>query len=226
MSPRYEGKPIADVADVLLGGQIRFGGHGFRRAARQSSLPSVVRVTVFAPDLDLGRPGAHLQPHVLVTTRAAPSGRASALRLTCVRYQRDLAEVKHVGLFSTVYHRRVAQLAGSDDVLFLDDTGRVVEGATWNIGFFDGQQVVWPRSACLPGVTMRLLKQALLDSGVPWVEAPVDLYAVAGMQAAFVTNAAVGVRAVRSIDHVGFQADVPIVGLLQQRYLDVTEEET
>jgi len=52
-----------------------------------------------------------------------------------VRYDRDLSAVKHVGLFGTVYHRRQAQRAGFDDVLFLAADSRITEGATWNSAF-------------------------------------------------------------------------------------------
>lgn len=199
--------------------------HFVRRAARQLASPVIVRVTVFSPDLELGHPGVEVEPHVLVTARAPSAGGSPALRLACVRYERDLAEVKHVGLFATVYHRRAMQLAGSDDVLFVGAAGQVLEGATWNIGFFDGQRVVWPRSRCLPGVTMRLLKQALAASDIASVEVPLDLSAVSGMQAAFVTNAAVGVRAVSSIDRTTFDGDASIVDVLRRRYLDIPEDE-
>src|SRR5207244_7540013 len=127
--------------------------------------------------------------------------------------------------FATVYHRRAAQLAGSDDVVFLDATGQILEGATWNIGFFDGQRVVWPHSACLPGVTMRLLKEALVGTDLTSIDAPVDLSVLGDMHAAFVTNAAVGVRAVRSFDGKTFAENASVVELLRERYLAIPAEE-
>ncbi|CAM5600180.1 hypothetical protein SGLAM104S_07946 [Streptomyces glaucescens] len=77
-----------------------------------------------------------------------------------VAYERDVPQVKHVGLFGALHARRTAQLAGYGDALFVDRDGRVSEGTTWNVGFVDRDgTVVWPRAEVLPGVTMELLKQ-------------------------------------------------------------------
>ncbi len=63
-------------------------------------------------------------------------------------------EVKSAGLFGTLHHRRTAQLNGYDDALLAGTDGAVSEGSTWSIGFFDGDQVIWPAAKALPGVTM------------------------------------------------------------------------
>jgi len=46
--------------------------------------------------------------------------------------------VTHVGLFGPLHERRAAQLDGHDDALLVHD-GNVLEGPTWNIGFYDGE---------------------------------------------------------------------------------------
>jgi len=98
--------------------------------------PVVVRVTVFDPSLELGNIGSAAEPHVLVTLRSAVDRPRPPLRVQAVRYERDLPDVKHVGLFGQLWHRRAAQLNGYDDALFTDPESYVSEGATWNIGFF------------------------------------------------------------------------------------------
>jgi len=198
--------------------------HLVRRVASASPSPTMVRVTVFAPNLDLGHPGATAEPRVLVTTRPAAAADLPPLRLTSVGYERDLPEVKHVGLFGTVYHRRAAQLDGFDDVLFLDSRSRIVEGATWNIGFHDGQRVVWPQADWLPGVTMRLLTDVLRRIGMESTTATLNPSDLPRMQSAFVTNASVGIRAVQSIDEVNFPEGASIIKRLQDEYAAIPGE--
>jgi branched-subunit amino acid aminotransferase/4-amino-4-deoxychorismate lyase len=191
-----------------------------RRASGDSA--AIVRVTVFAPGLELSHPARVVDPHVLVTTRPATGHELPPLRLRSARYQRELPHVKHVGLFGALQHRRAAQLAGFDDVLFVNDRGHISEGATWNIGFVDGERLAWPDAACLPGVTMKLLKAP------GWPEsttAKIDLAHAAGMRAAFVTNAAVGVRPVQMIDHITFDPDASLLRDLCEVYAAIAGDE-
>jgi branched-subunit amino acid aminotransferase/4-amino-4-deoxychorismate lyase len=177
-----------------------------------------VRVTVFPPELDLGHPGGRLEPHVLVSTRPAAKGELPPLRLQSTRYQREQPEVKHVGLFATIYHRRLAQAAGFDDVLFLDAAERVSEGATWNIGFVNGDEVIWPQASWLPGVTMRLVEGHAKERGTRCTARPVHRSDLDGMQAAFITNAALGLRPVSAIDDIAFAPASKLVKDLRDAY--------
>jgi branched-subunit amino acid aminotransferase/4-amino-4-deoxychorismate lyase len=187
-----------------------------RRACGDGS--TMVRVTVFAPELDLGRPARAVEPHVLVTTRPVQDHDLPPLRLRTARHERDEPGVKHVGLFAAIRQRRLAQRAGYDDVLFVDRHGNISEGATWNIGFFDGERLVWPVAEYLPGVTMALLR------ALGWAETAreVDLGSAASMPAAFVTNAAVGVRPVGQIDEITYAGDVRELG---EAYLAIPGED-
>ncbi|MFK0259200.1 aminotransferase class IV family protein [Streptomyces sp. NPDC090445] len=181
-----------------------------------------VRVTVFDPGLDLGRPVAAGDPQVLVTVRPAGGAELPPLRVRSTPYVRDVPGVKSVGLFAGLHHRRQAQLDGFDDALFVDVGQAVSEGATWNIGFVDGGRVVWPDAECLDGVTMQLLKQAH-----PYGSRGVRLADVAGFEAAFATNAAMGVRAVRAVDGVELFASGsgsgshPVIDALRDAYAAV-----
>lgn len=185
-----------------------------RRAVPGGGGAVVVRVTVFDPALDLGRLGADTEPAVLVTTRAAGSQALPPLRVRSARYTRDLPAVKSVGLFGALHRRREAQRAGYDDALFVDGRSAVSEGGTWNIGFVRGSQVVWPEADCLAGTTMELLRRAR-----PYEVEPVALDEVGGFDAAFATNAAIGVRPVGAVDGTAFAADHPVVDELRVGYL-------
>lgn len=181
--------------------------------------PVVARVTVFDPGLAMGQPGASARPKVLVTTRAVPAPVSAGLRLSSAVFARDMPEVKHVGLLGSLYQRRAAQRAGADDVLFISKNGHVSEVATSNIGFVDGERIIWPDAPVLPGVTMELINQA--HEGVIANE-PVTLLRLAALDAAFVTNAAAGIRAVRTADGVCWSEEEPaVLRLLRKQYADV-----
>src|SRR5260370_22431171 len=156
----------------------------------------ILRVPVFDPDLQLGHLAARARPRVLITTRPAATLPSSPIKVQATAYQRELPEVKHIGLFGALWHRRQAEVNGYDDALFMDSSSFVTEGATWNIGFFDGDRVIWPSGEVLPGITMKLLKQVHDHT----VTAPVSYRDIPGMQAAFAVNTSIGVRAVTAIE--------------------------
>ncbi|MFD5468176.1 aminotransferase class IV [Kitasatospora sp. NPDC127059] len=181
----------------------------------------VARITVFDPDLILTHPAGPTAPRVLVTTRPAPELPQGPLRVRPVRHLRQVAGVKHTGLFDSLHLRRAAQLDGFDDALFHDDELGISEGATWNVGFFDGRRLVWPRAEHLPGVTESLLTEA--HGG--FVSRTVTLDDLPSMEAAFATNAAVGVRPISAIGTVPFATDHPVLTELRHRYAEITAED-
>jgi branched-subunit amino acid aminotransferase/4-amino-4-deoxychorismate lyase len=193
-----------------------------RHAAHQHTGPFTVRVTVFDPNLTMGNIGDRTEPQILVTTRpAGPVPPPPSTAKTFV-FSRDLAAVKHIGLFSQLRLRRAAQLAGFDDAIFVEADGRVSEGVTWNLGFVDRDGVVvWPDAPVLPGVTMQLLRDAHGDSAT----VPVALSDVGDMRAAFATNVSIGVRTIRAIDDVQFAIDDPTLDLLRKVYAELPSEQ-
>ncbi|MDI3422950.1 aminotransferase class IV family protein [Streptomyces luteolus] len=190
-----------------------------RRELAGQDGPCVLRVTVFDPGLDLGRPAAPARPRLLLTRRPAGSLTAPPLSVTAVRHDRDLPAVKHVGLFGTLRARREAQAAGYDDALFVDAERRVTEGGTWNVGFVRDGEVLWPQADVLPGVTM-----ALLRAHGTHTRTPLTLTQAKTMDAAFATNASAGVRALSRIDEVEFATDHPLLDALRAAYLGVVGE--
>ncbi|WP_411103385.1 aminotransferase class IV family protein [Streptomyces sp. cmx-4-9] len=183
------------------------------RRAVPASGAVVVRVTVFDPECDLGHPAAARQPQVLVTSRPAGALPLPPLRVRPVACVREVPEVKSVGLFAGLHHRRQAQLAGFDDALFVDREQAVSEGATWNVGFFDGHRVLWPEADCLAGVTMELLK-GVHDHDTRRV----PLAELSQLQAAFATNAAIGVRTISAVGGTGLPGAPDIVAALHRQY--------
>lgn len=192
-----------------------------RSAVETSAKPVVVRVTVFPQEMEIQTPGAIEHLNVLVTTRESPDSDVQPLRVAIARYQRELPHVKHIGLLGALFQRRLAQLDGFDDVLFVDEHSRVSEGATWNVGFFDGNTFVWPESPALPGVTERVLQETLKNSQ----RRPVPVSELATFQAAFATNAALGVRSIAAIGDIRYDANIEVVNNLRHSYDEVPTEE-
>jgi branched-subunit amino acid aminotransferase/4-amino-4-deoxychorismate lyase len=96
--------------------------------------------------------------------------------------------------------RRQAVLAGFDDALFVDGGGRISEGSIWNIGFVQGETMVWPEAPMLAGTGQALLQRGMAERGLRSVTRPVRLSDLASFDAAFICNSATPACAVASID--------------------------
>ncbi|MFE1892284.1 aminotransferase class IV family protein [Streptomyces microflavus] len=193
-----------------------------RKAAAGVTGIAGLRVTVFDPALDMGRPVDGKDPHILVNLRPAGAMPPPPLTAKTFAFTRDNAEVKHIGLHPQLRLRRDAQLAGFDDAAFIEPDGRVSEGGTWNLGFVDEQgTVIWPDAPVLPGTTMLLLQS--LDTPKQ-ITATVRLADIPSMAAAFATNTTIGVRAVSAIDDVRFPQDHPTLAALREAYVSIPGE--
>ncbi|TDQ04806.1 aminotransferase class IV family protein [Labedaea rhizosphaerae] len=193
-----------------------------RQALTDSAPRTVARVTIYDPALDLGTIGSDAAPQVLVTTRAASASAPGPLRLQATTYRREMAAVKHIGLFGALQCRRTAQREGFDDVLFLNQDGTISEIATSNIGFVRAGEVIWPRSEWLTGITMTLLNQAFDEPIKTERLTPADL---SDMEFVFATNAATGIRPVASVDDQSWPVDHPMLKELRDLYADIPAEE-
>ncbi len=213
-SEQVFGKPIdTDHARVLI-----------RRAVQEGPDPVIARVTVFAPDFAMSQPARAMKPMILVTMRPAPPVSQAAWRVKSVPYERDLPNVKHVGLFGQLYQRRRAQLEGFDDALFIDSNSTISEGPTWNVGFISSGTVIWPESDYLPGTTMRLVQDSLNQLGIRSQTVPVPISALPHMQSAFATNAATGIRPISYIDDHDFAMDQTLLASLTATYWETPGE--
>ncbi|WP_294335050.1 aminotransferase class IV family protein [uncultured Sphingomonas sp.] len=157
-------------------------------------------------------------PAVLIRTMPATDGPVGPLRLDMVRHDRWRPDIKHVGEAAKTYflHRAIAR--GFDDAAFVDSQGRLAEATIWNLAFWDGASIVWPKAAVLRGVTMAILQRQLAAAGVPQREASVRADAVAGLEGAVVVNSWTPGLAVSSIGDHQFDRSDALAEILHDAY--------
>jgi branched-subunit amino acid aminotransferase/4-amino-4-deoxychorismate lyase len=162
-----------------------------------------VRVNVF-------RSSATDDVSVMVSVRPPASLPAAAQRLQTVQYQRPLAHIKHAGGFGQSYYGSLAHGNGFDEALFVGPGGAVSEGSITNIGFIDGDSIVWPDAPALRGVMMQVLQRELRKARLSWRYAAVHVADLASFAGAFVTNSH-GMAPVASIDSLSLRTDLPLM---------------
>ncbi|WP_202840216.1 aminotransferase class IV family protein [Luteimonas saliphila] len=165
-----------------------------------------VRVTVFSRAFDYTRPDAVVPVDVLVSLTAPREADPKPAWVKTFPFQRPLPQIKHVGTFPLFQSRRQARRDGFDDALFVDPKGRISEGSVWNIGFWDGAQVIWPQAEALRGTEERLLQLGLAEVGVAQRHMPVEARALGGLRTAFAANAT-GIWPIAGIDDTALRPD-------------------
>ncbi|HRN61160.1 MAG TPA: aminotransferase class IV family protein [Luteimonas sp.] len=172
-----------------------------------------VRVTVFSRAFDPAHPDRAVQVDVLVSLGPPREADPKPAWVKTYPFQRPLPQVKHVGTFPLFQHRRRARREGFDDALFVDAKGRISEGSVWNIGFWDGRQVVWPQAEALRGTEEKLLQGGLAELGIEQRHMPVEARALGGLKAAFACNAT-GIWPISGIDEMALRPDLELMARL------------
>ncbi|GAA1644474.1 aminotransferase class IV [Actinoplanes couchii] len=158
-------------------------------------------------------------PDILVSVSAPVDDTAGRpLRVRTDDYQRDWPAHKHAATMGLTYAVRRARLAGYDDALFVGREGLISEGTSWNVAFYDGDQVIWPDAPMLKGVTMVLLQLALSMNGTPWTIRPVDAIELPLLTGAAAVNSICPAQPVTSIDTVPFPATDKLTSLLRDAW--------
>jgi branched-subunit amino acid aminotransferase/4-amino-4-deoxychorismate lyase len=184
-----------------------------RHALGDDIADATVRLTVFRPD-DAD------DVSVMVIVRPPKSMSATPWSLQTVRYQRPVAHIKHVGTFGQIHYGLAAERAGFDDALLTGPDDVISETSIANIGFIDGDSVVWPDAPLLPGVTMKLLEPALAARGLPSRRRTVRVADLPSFDTVFVSNST-GVAPVGRIDDLTLSVDPGLVKTLTEAYESV-----
>lgn len=159
------------------------------RNAVEGGPPDVsLTVTMFSRAGEFTRAGAHDDPAVLVRTGPASDGPDGPLRLAEIAHERPLPAIKHVGEITKTHYLRLAVEQGYDDAAFVNAQGNLSEATIWNLAFWDGDTVVWPKAAFLRGITMGILQRQLAKLDIPQREQAISRYGVREMKGAVVMN--------------------------------------
>ncbi|MFF1922697.1 aminotransferase class IV [Streptomyces sp. NPDC058221] len=178
--------------------------------AGAGALDASVRVQGFLP------PGATATT-VMVTVRGPATMSTEPKSMMSVPYARAAPHLKRPGDFGQTYYANLATRAGFDDAVLTLADGSVTEGSFNNIGFWDGDSVVWPQAPALLGTTMALLEQELPGTGVRSEQRAVTLDGLGAYRSAFVTNSQ-GMAPVRRIDDTAFTVDEELMKRLEEAY--------
>ncbi|MFH8369948.1 aminotransferase class IV [Streptomyces sp. NPDC018031] len=164
-----------------------------------------VRVHVYWPDGDE-------RATLMVTVRPPRTMPGRPRSLLPVPFVREVAHIKHLGVFGQNHFLAAARRAGHDEALLTDPRGVVAEGAVTNIAFWDGASVVWPDAPALLGITM-----ALLEPRLPSERRRVTLAGLPSYRAAFVTNSE-GFAPVERIGDVAYPVDAEVMKRVAAAY--------
>ncbi|MGE6785012.1 aminotransferase class IV family protein [Ensifer adhaerens] len=138
-----------------------------RQAVDSGPADQSLTVTIYSPNGEFTTDSMDVQPEVLVRNGAPSNGPTGPLRLAVVEHERPLAAFKHVGESGKTYYLHQAVREGFDDAAFIDRRGHLSEATIWNLVFWDGEAVIWPRAEMLTGTMMGTVQRQLGRLGVP-----------------------------------------------------------
>jgi branched-subunit amino acid aminotransferase/4-amino-4-deoxychorismate lyase len=177
-----------------------------------------LRVSLFSPDIGPRSPARTGAPKVMTAVFPPPPPLAASLRLAVQAYRREAPQLKHVATFGLIRARRRALAAGFDDALFVDEAAGIAEGSLWNIGFLEGERVVWPQAPMLAGVGQALIRRGLSGVGLADTVAPVRLTDLARFDGAFVCNSATPACPVTAIGDHAFPVRAEAIERLERAW--------
>jgi branched-subunit amino acid aminotransferase/4-amino-4-deoxychorismate lyase len=198
----------ADLDPDLVRAHIRHAlGDDLAGAGATGVKAALVRVLVVS--------AADEPPCVIVTVRPAGGPPNPPHTMRSVPYLRPLAHIKQIGGgFGQAYYQRIAQREGFAEALFTGPDGVIAEGAITNVGFVDGDVIVWPDAPCLAGITMQLLRA---HPDLRHRCATVRLADLGSYQSVFITNAR-GIVPVGRIDDVSLPIDEAFMKTVHAAY--------
>lgn len=197
----------------------RVRGYVRQALAASGRTDASVRVNVFQRVERTGGPVS-----ALVTVRPPGAMPPGPHRVKSVPYQRPAAHLKHVGGFGQGYFLRQVEAEGYGEALLVGPGGEIAEGAITNVGFVEGDAVVWPTAPHLRGITLQVLEPALDAAGVRQLRRPLRLAGIGSFDAAFVTNSR-GITVISEIDGIAFRTDGELLARVREVYEGIPWDE-
>ncbi|ESP93515.1 MULTISPECIES: aminotransferase class IV [Pseudoalteromonas] len=184
-----------------------------------------VRVTIFPANFSLSNPGDFQKFNILVTGRKVERINATPIQVATIEALRTCPLQKTSNIIANLKARVEAQNAGAQDALMLCD-GIVTEGATWNIFFGNGNNLVTPsiQTGILPGITRKLLIESAAAANYKVIESEIKINEIEKYEYCFISNAMIGLRAVTSINNVTYDAQHSSIKQLQKKFQEIPSD--
>lgn len=151
------------------------------------------------------------------------------MRLRAVRPEEIVSRiapaVKSNNRQANVMAHRFAREAGADDALFVDPSGCVTEGPSWNLFGVTAGQVWTPPlvGGLLPGITRSTVLRLCADLGIPASERTMSLEDALRADELFITSTTRGVMPVSRLDEVKLVLPGPVTDRLRQEWSALAE---
>jgi branched-chain amino acid aminotransferase len=203
--------------------------------ARNGLSDGVARISVLAGEGGGGFAAAARASHLLVTCRPLPPGLeaerlAGVAAVTARAGSTPLAAHKATAYLRSVQASRGRTGPAAREVLFLDDGGRLLEGATSNLFVVTPTGLLTPPAdgRILPGVTRELLVEIARREGIEVDEGPVDEKVAREARGIFVSSSVIELLPVTGLDGgaIAGGSPHPVVEELHRRYRLLVERET
>lgn len=175
-------------------------------------------VTIFSQQGEFTSQSMNVEPAALVRTAAPAYGPEGPLTLSAVHHDRPLAAIKHVGEAGKTYYLHQAVRQGFDDAAFVDSHGRLSEATIWNLVFWDGQSVIWPKASLLQGTMMSIVQKQLSRLNVPQRQEAITLERLGALSGAAVMNSWTPGISVTAIADNTFAQAAPFIEVLHQAF--------
>lgn len=175
-------------------------------------------VTVFSHHGEFTANSMDVEPSVLVRTGAPSDGPKDPLRLSAVAHERPLATIKHVGEAGKTYYLHQAIRRGFDDAAFVDNRGYLSEATIWNLVFWDGETVIWPKADILKGTMMGIVQRQLQRLDIPQRHEAITLKRIGELPGAAVMNSWTPGIPVTAIASTVIEEARPFINLLHRAY--------
>ena len=156
---------------------------------------------------------ARLETLILVDP-PAPAQR-DPVRLMSFRHDHAFPTLKHAGNFDLLHLRRQALTQGFDDAVLLGPSGEISEGATFSLGFFAGDALIWPQAEALPSTTRQLVHEACIAADGQSRERRLAIADLGNLDAAFCANAG-GLWPILAIDDRAWPVDTARMRYLRE----------
>jgi len=189
-----------------------------RLAIENAPVDHSLTITIYSPKGEFTVQSMDIEPAMLIRISAPANGPVGPLRLAAINYERPLTEIKHVGEIGKTYYLHQAVKQGFDDAMFVNNNGHVSEGSIWNLVFWDGESVIWPKARMLKGTMMGVVQRQLLRLNIPQREAFITISQLTGFQGAAVMNSWTPGVIVTRIESNNFTEANALIELLHKAY--------